>query len=253
MAFPFNYKGKIKYDSNLLQGIEWFQSEFLRRVKQRFEKAEANILVHGNEISFSTTANAFPYWFNKGCSGRLPMFRKACFFLTLAVYRMFDFTLGSNILLPELVPSPSSNSRISFSLSAIPSSQYQEPRWLHHWLLPSGETSISLGKSGELFVLRFPLLADFLFSRKDFEIICHPTSDTPAETIRHLLLDQVIPRIVSHLGRPVLHASGSMVEGSGVLFLRSNRLGQVDTLWPFSPERFSPAERRCDIARKNRR
>lgn len=65
MAFPFNYKGKIKYDSNLLQGIEWFQSEFLRRVKQRFEKAEADILVHGNEISFSTTANAFPYWFNK--------------------------------------------------------------------------------------------------------------------------------------------------------------------------------------------
>ncbi len=128
--------------------------------------------------------------------------------------------------MPELVPSPSLSGRLFFSLCPIPSSPLQEPRWLHHWLLPSGEASISFGKCEEKLVLRFPLLADFLFSKKDTEIICHPAPDTPVETIRHLLLDQVIPRIVSHLGRPVLHASGSVVGGAGVLFLGQTGWGK---------------------------
>ena len=65
MAFPFNYKGKIRCETNLCPDTEWFQREFLRRAKERFEIAKADIVVQENEISFRTTAKAFPYWFNK--------------------------------------------------------------------------------------------------------------------------------------------------------------------------------------------
>jgi hypothetical protein len=65
MGFPFNYKGKIRCNSKLFPDVEWFQREFLRRAKERLEIAKADLVVHENEISFATTAKAFPYWFNK--------------------------------------------------------------------------------------------------------------------------------------------------------------------------------------------
>jgi hypothetical protein len=141
-------------------------------------------------------------------------------------YRIFDFNIESNILLPELTHSTSVNIDFSFSLSSKPSSQVQEPTWLHHWMLPNGEISISFAKTGALFFLRFPHLADFIFSSIESRITCHPTSEIPKDTIRHLLLDQVLPRIVSYLGRPVLHASGSVIGDSGILFLGQTGWGK---------------------------
>jgi hypothetical protein len=141
-------------------------------------------------------------------------------------YKIFDFAIRSDILLPELNYCTSGTPRFSFSLSSIPSSQLQEPIWLHHWLLPSGEKSISFARTGERYFLRFPHLADFIFSPVESRIICHPTPDTPHDTVRHLLLDQVIPRIVNHLGRPVIHASGSVINGLGILFLGQTGWGK---------------------------
>ena len=145
---------------------------------------------------------------------------------TLYTYRIFDFTLESTIPLPELPHSPSTTARFSFALSSIPSSQMQEPIWLHHWLLPGGEASISFAKTEKGLFLRFPYLADFIFSPTKSRITCHPTAGIPEETIRHLLLDQVVPRIVSHLGRPVIHASGSVINDSAILFLGQTGWGK---------------------------
>jgi hypothetical protein len=141
-------------------------------------------------------------------------------------YKIFDFVIQSDILLPELANSTSTINHLSFSLSSISPSDLQEPVWLHHWLHQNGEKTISVAKSKTNFILRYHLSADFYYSQTEAKIICHPLPDTPKETIRHLLLDQVIPRIVCYLGRPVVHASGSIIRDSGILFLGETGWGK---------------------------
>lgn len=141
-------------------------------------------------------------------------------------YKIFDFSIKSNILLPELTQSTSPATQLTFSLTTISSGQLQEPIWLHHWLLPNGENSTSFARTDKDLVLRFPNLADFFISKTEPIILCHPTPNTPQETIRHLLLDQVIPRIVNYLGRPVIHASGTVINNSSIIFLGQTGWGK---------------------------
>ncbi len=145
---------------------------------------------------------------------------------TFRYYNFFDFIIRSRIELPELVKSSSTSALFSFSLSSTPPSNLKEPTWSHHWHLPNGEISISFARAGNNFHLRFPHLADFVFSKTDFQINCHRYTTTPHETVRHLLLDQVLPRIVSYLGRPVIHASGSVIDTYGILFLGQTGWGK---------------------------
>lgn len=141
-------------------------------------------------------------------------------------YRIFDFSIRSTIPLPELPRSDCTAAQFSFILAAASPQQIEPTIWLHHWLLPNGEKSISLAKINGHFILRFHHLADFLYSPTESSITCHPVPDTPQETIRHLLLDQVIPRIVSYLGRPVIHASGTVINNTGVVFLGETGWGK---------------------------
>jgi hypothetical protein len=141
-------------------------------------------------------------------------------------YRIFDFVLKSNIPLPELTSSPSTSAEFSFTFTSIPPVQKEKPRWLHHWLLPNGEKTYSFGKTGSDLLISFPGLADFLFSPRKVEVTCTTQSTTPLPTIRHLLLDQVIPRIVNSLGRPVIHASGVVIDKAAILFLGETGWGK---------------------------
>jgi hypothetical protein len=76
------------------------------------------------------------------------------------------------------------------------------------------------------YLLSFPGLADFQISRDGGEVA--PSLSTPLdeETIRHLLLDQVLPRVVTHRGRPVLHAAGVVVGSSAVALLGDTGSGK---------------------------
>lgn len=141
-------------------------------------------------------------------------------------YKIFDYTLRSSILLPELNYCPSPTAQLSFTLSSPTLQPTAEPAWLHHWLLPSGEKSISFGKTSTEMVISFPSLADFFFSPTASKIVCRPRPATPEATIRHLLLDQVIPRIVNSFGRPVIHASGTVIDKAAVVFLGETGWGK---------------------------
>jgi hypothetical protein len=142
-------------------------------------------------------------------------------------FRIFDLSIRSTILLPELDNSTYSTKKLSFAISSNPPSETQEPFfWLYHWSLPNGEKIISIAKWKNFLILRFHDLADFFFCQKESRIVCYPNISTPLETIRHLLLDQVIPRVLSYLGRPVIHASCSLINNSCVLFLGETGWGK---------------------------
>jgi hypothetical protein len=69
------------------------------------------------------------------------------------------------------------------------------------------------------YLLRFADLADFCVSDNGSEITCAPAPGTPGETIRHLLLDQVMPLALSHRGEFVLHAGAVATPAGAVAFL----------------------------------
>lgn len=53
-----------------------------------------------------------------------------------------------------------------------------------------------------------------------------PEPDAPLETVQHLLLDQVLPYVLALRGEVVLHASGSVIDGTGVAFLGPSGMGK---------------------------
>ncbi len=139
-------------------------------------------------------------------------------------YYFFDFVIKSEVPLPELLESPPVTPLYSFSLSTF--QLKKEPQWLHHWYLPNGEISISSTKDDGKHILRFPHLADFTHKKSTSHIVCHSHPGIPEETLRHLLLDQVLPRIVSQSGRQAIHASGVQIDDFALLFLGETGWGK---------------------------
>jgi hypothetical protein len=55
--------------------------------------------------------------------------------------------------------------------------------------------------------MTFPDHGQFDVSADGSSVTIHPFPDSPSETIRHLLLNQILPLVLSRRGRTVLHAS----------------------------------------------
>lgn len=125
--------------------------------------------------------------------------------------------VASNINLPELPLVEGRPADLSFHLLE-PRRQHSIALWDHHWYAPDGATSISHCRQKEHHLLRFPTLADFYVLKDASDIACHPQPDIPVDTIRHLLLDQVLPRALAHQGRLMLHASAVDL-GPGLLLM----------------------------------
>lgn len=133
-------------------------------------------------------------------------------------YRIFNETLDSNIRLPELQEEENSPPSIFFQSIPAPSLPCSAITWLHHWRLPNGQISISSGKEKTNYWLRFPQIADFQIIPAKSKILCYHLPEIPDNSIRHLLLDQVIPRMLSHQGQQIIHASCVRVGKSAIAF-----------------------------------
>jgi hypothetical protein len=142
----------------------------------------------------------------------------------LSTYLFSGLTIISNFVIPEL---PFSNHNKGEFLFNLESAQQQSSRafWSHHWLSGS-EQVLSYSKQDSYHWLRFPGLADFRISDNVKEISCYPTPETTHETVRHLLLDQVLPRCMAHRGKIMLHASAVWLEEGSLLFIGESRAGK---------------------------
>jgi hypothetical protein len=98
--------------------------------------------------------------------------------------------------------------------------------WSHHWLSPSGDKLLSYCNQDSYHWLRFPALADFRISANVKEIFCYPPPKIPQETIRHLFLDQVLPRCLAHQGKIMFHASAVQHEQGLLLFIGDSGTGK---------------------------
>ena len=143
------------------------------------------------------------------------------------MYGIFNIALDSDIPLPELSEVEMADIVITIQAGVDVNSIPEQPSWFHHWETPEGAVSISCAKLSDSYLLRFPKLVDFVISISFDTVTYFPQVEIPAETIRHLLLDQVIPRILGQRGQLILHAAAVvMPEGHAIAFLGDSGKGK---------------------------
>ena len=143
------------------------------------------------------------------------------------MYGIFNIALASDIPLPELPEVEMAKSVISIQAGEDAACIPAQPEWFHHWETPEGEVAILCAKLPDAYLLRFPKLVDFTISMSCDTVLYFPQPDIPAATIRHLLLDQVVPRILGQRGQLILHAAAVvMPEGQSIAFLGASGRGK---------------------------
>jgi hypothetical protein len=96
------------------------------------------------------------------------------------------------------------------------------------WTDPSGWTSVSVdpGKQN-LYLVHFRELATVSVEFANRYIRVWPAfSDLPLETIQHLIADQVVPRIIAHEGRLVIHAGAVQFDERAITIIGESGRGK---------------------------
>ena len=128
--------------------------------------------------------------------------------------------------MPELVHVDGVQPAFTFQLFASTRDSSESYHWLNHWYSPDGTIWLAFAKVEAGYLLRFPELADFIVSTDARSVCCYPRADIPPETIRHLLLNQVIPLVLSQLGGIVLHAAACAMPQGTIAFMGSTGAGK---------------------------
>lgn len=137
--------------------------------------------------------------------------------MNAATYRISNLLVSSAIALPELNMAPG-EADWTFTLSdACFAARSLE--WFQRWTLPGGRPTVSFARCSNGYLLRFHGLADFTIDLTERSIVCCPRRTTTLPTVRHLLLDQVMPLVMSRGARLVLHASAVATPSGAVAFV----------------------------------
>lgn len=81
-------------------------------------------------------------------------------------------------------------------------------------------------RSGDVVTMRFGDMAAFDVHDDLSAIVCRPAAGVPATTLRHLLLDHVVPRVLELRGSLVLHASAVVTSAGAIGFLGASGAGK---------------------------
>jgi hypothetical protein len=141
-------------------------------------------------------------------------------------FRVCDLVIESSVPLPELRQTAEGTPDCGFQVLPAGKSLDDEFDWFHHWSTHDNGVWLKFGSRGEDYLLRFPDQGDFLISHGGEEVRCCPLPSTPASTVRHLFLDQVIPLILSRREPLVLHASAVLTPQGAIAFVGKSGQGK---------------------------
>jgi hypothetical protein len=135
-------------------------------------------------------------------------------------YIVYGLVVDSDTALPELVSGPAAQIAscpdVRVRLGDRQPHVYEPLHWLFVDRLPDGAPWMGCAKVEHGYLVRFFRFADFRISPSANEVVCtRVEAGTSSETVRHLLLNQVFPLVLSRLGRQALHAT-AVVTPSGV-------------------------------------
>src|SRR6266496_1840246 len=141
-------------------------------------------------------------------------------------YRICGTPFQSSIALSELMQGDESEPEFTLQLSAETRRHSKSYQWLNHWYSLDGSIWLAFAKLKTGYLLRFPAYADFVVSTDAQSVFCYPRQNCPSATMRHLVLNQVIPIVLSQLGKLVLHASACETSQGVVAFMGTSGMGE---------------------------
>jgi hypothetical protein len=132
-------------------------------------------------------------------------------------YRFCGHTIVSTIDLPLRPGAGSLETACTIERGPSGERAAASPDWFHHWRFGRQPPWLSFARVDEGYLLRFPSLADFHVSGDGAFIRACPSPALPDDTLRHLLVDQVLPLALSRRGRVLLHASAVHLRATGTV------------------------------------
>jgi hypothetical protein len=141
-------------------------------------------------------------------------------------YRIFNQALQSPIAIPELPLTEDLPPGLTFEIVGRDLDQPEVGRHVHQWYDARGQVCIACQETSKGSLLRFSAGTSFLFDQHRALITAYHDASVPTATLRHLLIDQVIPRVLAAQGKVVLHASAVRVAGGCIGFLGASGAGK---------------------------
>lgn len=90
--------------------------------------------------------------------------------------------------------------------------------WFREWRLNDNSVFLRFARTDGGYFLRFSDQADFWVAADGSRILCRPEPGTPDYAVRHMLLDQTLPLVLSRRGCAVFHASAVETEHGAIVF-----------------------------------
>jgi hypothetical protein len=142
-------------------------------------------------------------------------------------YHAYGLVFSSDLPLPELAVADTSVVPASLAVS-LRSDPVREDGW--RWLQPRPAKTegpwLAVAKREGRHRLLFDGDADFVVAADDAAVVAHAPTPAALEAVRRRLVDQVIPLVMSHLGRFVLHASAVATPHGAVAFIGAAGAGK---------------------------
>lgn len=156
-------------------------------------------------------------------------------------YEIFGCTLLSSVPIPELPDTKGSGANGQMRLHVDRDATLKKiEQWTPLWVNDDGVPWLQVHiESPDSYSLRFPEIADFQIEiqsneRLNATLNCFPCDGVPDFTIHHIVLDQVIPLVLSYFGRVLLHMAVVKVGDAGIGFLGKSGQGKSTMTAEFS-------------------
>lgn len=171
-------------------------------------------------------------------------------------YFVYGIGLSSDTAMPELELPAISPAEEQISINVrLRNADTDYPAaacWILRSTLSNGDDWALCGKIEDGYLLRYPGFADFIVDRAGRELRCaRIESGTSPQTLRHLLLDQVMPLVLNLLGRDVLHATAVDTPGGVCAFIGPARAGKSTLAASFAAAGYNTFCDDCLVVRRN--
>ncbi len=151
------------------------------------------------------------------------------------VYRAYGLLLQSDFPIPELGdPLGDDLPGISIAIRTSATPPPEPETWFSQSTTASDRVWLRSGRIAQGYVLQFPAYADFLVDEKGAAIACRARTGASPFTVRHLLLDQVLPLAMTLRGRHALHATAVRLPQGVCAFIGPSGIGKSTLAASFS-------------------